>query len=439
MVASGVRIGTPAATMRGFDEDDFREVASIIVDALADDADVDGARRPRERALRPPAALPGLPRLHDLRHAEDGRPRGHAPARPAQAGAAAGRQHRHRDVPPARQRADAAPHLRGDEGHGARGRSRSRRRSSGRRAYRIPGKKVAVCPILRAGMGMLDGVLSLIPVARVGFIGLYRNEETLEPVEYYVKLPADIAERDVLLLDPMLATGNSTAACVDASSRTPAPRTSRSISLIAAPEGVARIESKHPDVHVVRRVDRLAPQREGLHRPRPRRCGRSPLRHEVAATPWSGTAHEPPEVVWGALIALVIVVLLTPAVGGMARLLGVVDRRGGRPARDAARRPPARRPRALPRASSSRRSRSCGSTAQMRGILLGAAVATTVGAVDDFRGLRWWEKLGGQVARGGDRRAGSASGCTASRSRCSACRTCRSRSGWRSRSSGSSP
>ena len=64
-------------------------------------------------------------------------------------------------------------------------------------------------------MGMLDGVLSLIPVARVGFIGLYRNEETLEPVEYYVKLPADIAERDVLVLDPMLATGNSTAAAVD--------------------------------------------------------------------------------------------------------------------------------------------------------------------------------------------------------------------------------
>ena len=83
-----------------------------------------------------------------------------------------------------------------------------------RRRERIPGKKIAACPILRAGMGMLDGVLSLIPVARVGFIGLYRDEETLEPVEYYVKLPADIAERDVLLLDPMLATGNSTAAAV---------------------------------------------------------------------------------------------------------------------------------------------------------------------------------------------------------------------------------
>ena len=80
---------------------------------------------------------------------------------------------------------------------------------------RISGKKVAVCPILRAGIGMLDGVLSLVSAARVGFIGLYRNEETLQPVEYYVKLPADIAERDVILLDPMLATGNSTAAAVE--------------------------------------------------------------------------------------------------------------------------------------------------------------------------------------------------------------------------------
>ena len=80
---------------------------------------------------------------------------------------------------------------------------------------RISGKKVAVCPILRAGVGMLDGVLSLVSGARVGFIGLYRNEETLQPVEYYVKLPADVAVRDVLLLDPMLATGNSTAAAVE--------------------------------------------------------------------------------------------------------------------------------------------------------------------------------------------------------------------------------
>jgi len=116
-------------------------------------------------------------------------------------------------------------------------------------AQRIPGKKVAVCPILRAGMGMLDGVLSLIPVARVGFIGLYRNEETLEPVEYYVKLPADIADREVLLLDPMLATGNSTAHAVDVLKRAGATQISL-VSLIAAPEGVERIQTAHPDVRV---------------------------------------------------------------------------------------------------------------------------------------------------------------------------------------------
>ena len=114
-------------------------------------------------------------------------------------------------------------------------------------AQRIPGKKVAVCPILRAGMGMLDGVLSLIPVARVGFIGLYRNEETLRPVEYYVKLPADIAEREVLVLDPMLATGNSTVHAVDVLKRAGASQISL-ISLIAAPEGVERLEGAHPDV-----------------------------------------------------------------------------------------------------------------------------------------------------------------------------------------------
>ena len=117
------------------------------------------------------------------------------------------------------------------------------------RAQRIPGKKVAACPILRAGMGMLDGVLSLIPVARVGFIGLYRNEETLQPVEYYVKLPADIAVREVLLLDPMLATGNSTAAAIAILKGAGATQI-KLVSLIAAPEGVARVGEEHPDVDI---------------------------------------------------------------------------------------------------------------------------------------------------------------------------------------------
>jgi uracil phosphoribosyltransferase len=115
---------------------------------------------------------------------------------------------------------------------------------------RISGKKVAVCPILRAGVGMLDGVLSLIPGARVGFIGLYRNEDTLEPVEYYVKLPADIADRDVIILDPMLATGNSTAAAVG-TVKAAGAQSVRLIAVIAAPEGIDRLHGEHPDVAIV--------------------------------------------------------------------------------------------------------------------------------------------------------------------------------------------
>jgi uracil phosphoribosyltransferase len=115
---------------------------------------------------------------------------------------------------------------------------------------RISGKKVAVCPILRAGVGMLDGVLSLVSGARVGFIGLYRNEETLEAIEYYVKLPADIAQRDVILLDPMLATGNSTASAIETVKRAGAASI-RLIAIIAAPEGIDRITAAHPDVRIV--------------------------------------------------------------------------------------------------------------------------------------------------------------------------------------------
>jgi uracil phosphoribosyltransferase len=115
---------------------------------------------------------------------------------------------------------------------------------------RISGKKVAVCPILRAGVGMLDGVLSLVSGARVGFIGLYRDEETLEAIEYYVKLPQDIAERDVILLDPMLATGNSTVAAID-KVRAAGAASIRLIAIIAAPEGIRRILAVHPDVRIV--------------------------------------------------------------------------------------------------------------------------------------------------------------------------------------------
>ena len=117
-------------------------------------------------------------------------------------------------------------------------------------AQRISGKKVAVCPVLRAGMGMLEGVLSLISSARVGFIGLYRDEESLQPVQYYVKLPDDLAERDAIVLDPMLATGNSSAAAI-ASVKAAGARSVTLVCLVAAPEGIERVHREHPDVHVV--------------------------------------------------------------------------------------------------------------------------------------------------------------------------------------------
>jgi uracil phosphoribosyltransferase len=117
-------------------------------------------------------------------------------------------------------------------------------------AQRISGKKVAVCPVLRAGLGMLDGVLSLVSGARVGFIGLYRNEETLQPVEYYVKLPADMETRDAIVLDPMLATGNSSAAAV-AAVKSAGAQSVTLVCIVAAPEGIAHLHDEHPDVHVV--------------------------------------------------------------------------------------------------------------------------------------------------------------------------------------------
>jgi uracil phosphoribosyltransferase len=114
---------------------------------------------------------------------------------------------------------------------------------------RIAGKKVAVCPVLRAGLGMLDGVLSLVSSARVGFIGLYRDEETLHPVEYYVKLP-ELDERDAIVLDPMLATGRSSAAAA-AAVKAAGARSVTLVCLVAAPEGIEHFQGEHPDVRVV--------------------------------------------------------------------------------------------------------------------------------------------------------------------------------------------
>jgi uracil phosphoribosyltransferase len=115
---------------------------------------------------------------------------------------------------------------------------------------RIAGKKVAVCPVLRAGLGMLDGVLSLVSSARVGFIGLYRDEETLQPVEYYVKLPDLGEERDAIVLDPMLATGRSSSAAV-AAVKAAGARSVTLVCLVAAPEGIDHMQSEHPDVRIV--------------------------------------------------------------------------------------------------------------------------------------------------------------------------------------------
>ena len=115
---------------------------------------------------------------------------------------------------------------------------------------RIAGKKVAVCPVLRAGVGMLDGVLSLVSSARVGFIGMYRDEETLEPVQYYSKLPTDLADRDAIVLDPMLATGHSSAAAIAAVKEAGAQSVTL-VCIVAAPEGIERVHAEYPDVHIV--------------------------------------------------------------------------------------------------------------------------------------------------------------------------------------------
>lgn len=114
----------------------------------------------------------------------------------------------------------------------------------------LEGKKLALISILRAGNGLLDGILDLIPAARVGFVGLYRDEETLQPVQYYFKVPENLEDRLVIAVDPMLATGNSSAAAVDLLKKAGATNI-RFLCLLAAPEGVARMKEAHPDVPIV--------------------------------------------------------------------------------------------------------------------------------------------------------------------------------------------
>jgi uracil phosphoribosyltransferase len=256
-IASGVRLGTPAVTMRDFDTDDMREVASIIVDALDAAADLSAVR---QRSVALCAARPlyasqrGFPQFDE----DTGW------SKPLGARDLVVVDHplvRHklgllRDVTTTtqmfRQLVNELTLLLTYEATKDLATEIVDIDTPLERvpADRISGKKVAVCPILRAGVGMLDAVLSLIPGARVGYIGLYRDEETLQPVEYFLKLPQDIAARDVILLDPMLATGNSTAAAV-ASVKSAGATSVRLIAIIAAPEGVARIHEAHPDVQIV--------------------------------------------------------------------------------------------------------------------------------------------------------------------------------------------
>ena len=113
----------------------------------------------------------------------------------------------------------------------------------------IAGKKLAIVPVLRAGLGMVDGILTLIPNAKVGHIGLYRDPHTLEPVEYYCKMPTDIAERDVIILDPMLATGGSASAAIQFIKNYDVKHI-KLMNIIAAPQGIERVHKDHPDVEI---------------------------------------------------------------------------------------------------------------------------------------------------------------------------------------------
>lgn len=115
--------------------------------------------------------------------------------------------------------------------------------------HHISGKKLTLVPILRAGLGMVEGVLQLVPSARVGHIGLYRDHDTLAPVDYYFKIPGDAAERDFFVLDPMLATGGSAVAAVSSLKRSGATSI-RFLCIVAAPEGVRKLQEAHPDVQI---------------------------------------------------------------------------------------------------------------------------------------------------------------------------------------------
>ena len=148
----------------------------------------------------------------------------------------------------------------------------------------IKGKKLVFASILRAGNGLLDGMLDLVPAARVAHIGIYRDHETLQPVEYYFKAPSELDNRLIIVVDPMLATANSSIAAIDKLKERGANNI-RFLCLLAAPEGIKHFTESASRRAGLHRRDRQPSQREGLHRPRPRRCRRPHVRHEMTTGP----------------------------------------------------------------------------------------------------------------------------------------------------------
>ena len=147
----------------------------------------------------------------------------------------------------------------------------------------ISGKKLAFVPILRAGLGMVDGVLALVPSARVGHIGLYRDPQSLMPVEYYCKLPSDVCEREVIVLDPMLATGGS---AIDAITQIKKrnPKSIKFMGIIAAPEGLEALSKAHPDIDIFCAALDEKLNDHGYIIPGSRGCTRQNIRHKVNST-----------------------------------------------------------------------------------------------------------------------------------------------------------
>ena len=141
----------------------------------------------------------------------------------------------------------------------------------------LAGKKFVVVPILRAGLGLVDGVLRMVPSARVGHIGMYRDEETLEPHPYFCKMPKDVAERDVMIVDPMLATGGSACEAIGEMVKRGCKHITLMV-LVAAPEGIKAVQEKYPDVNIY-----AGALDDHLNEPRPRRRGRPHFRHEVTS------------------------------------------------------------------------------------------------------------------------------------------------------------